>query len=64
VIQIIQDTNQAIAQLLTGEVDAVFGETTTGLEQVLKDGEAEGNVKVHIVASATWEHIDIQLFTK
>ena len=64
VIQIIQDTNQAIAQLLTGEVDVVFSETTPGSEQVLKDAEAEGTVKVHIVASATWEHIDMGMFTK
>jgi ABC-type transport system substrate-binding protein len=64
VIQIIQDTNQAIAQLLTGDVDVVFSETTPGSEQVLKDAEAEGKVKVHIDASTSYEHIDLQLFTK
>jgi ABC-type transport system substrate-binding protein len=64
VIQIIQDTNQAIAQLLTGEVDVVLSETTPGSEQLLKDNEAEGKVAAHIIASGTWEHIDMQLFTK
>jgi ABC-type transport system substrate-binding protein len=64
VIQIIQDTNQAVAQLLTGEVDIVLSETTTGQEQLLKDAEAEGKVTVYIEATPTWEHIDFNMFVK
>jgi ABC-type transport system substrate-binding protein len=64
-IQFITDTNQAVAQLLTGDVDILFGETTTGNEQTLTDAEAaEGLIKVYLTASATWEHVDINLFTK
>ena len=64
VIQIIQDTNQAVAQLLTGEVDIVLSETTTGQEQLLKDAQAEGKAKVYVVPSPTWEHIDFNMFEK
>jgi ABC-type transport system substrate-binding protein len=64
VIQIIQDTNQAIAQLITGDVDVVFAETTPGSEQTLKDAQAQGKVKVYIVPSGTWEHIDMALFVR
>jgi ABC-type transport system substrate-binding protein len=64
VIQFITDTNQAVAQLLTGEVDVVLSETTPGQEQTLTDAEAAGTVDAHIEPSATWEHIDMQLFTK
>ena len=64
VIQFISDTNQAVAQLRTGEVDVVMSETTTGLEQVLFDAEAAGEVTVYSVATPTWEHIDMALFVK
>lgn len=64
VIVFILDTNQAIAQLRTGEADVLTGETTAGSEGVLKEAEAAGEVKVYIEASATWEHIDMGLFTK
>jgi len=64
VIQIIADPNQAVAQLRTAEVDIITSESTPGQEQVLKDAEAAGEVKAYIEASATWEHIDMSLFTK
>ncbi len=61
----ITDTQQAVAQLLTGEVDVIGSETLgAGAEvelvlQAQADGEA---VQVLIEPSATWEHIDMQLF--
>lgn len=65
IIKIVADTNQAVAQLLTNEVDVLFGETTTGNEKTLTDAEAaDGKIKVYLTASATWEHIDFNLFTK
>ena len=42
-IKIVQDTNQAVAQLLTGEVDVVFGET----------GETLGASEAHAVFGET-----------
>jgi ABC-type transport system substrate-binding protein len=64
VIKFIADTNQAVAQLLTNEVDVLFSETTPGQEQTLTDAAADGKIKVFIEPSATWEHIDFNLFTK
>lgn len=64
IIQIIGDTNQAVAQLLNGEVD-VLEKTTLGagpeVETVLNAGE-EGQIQTFLDASPTWEHIDINLF--
>jgi ABC-type transport system substrate-binding protein len=64
VVTIVQDTNQAVAQLLTGEADVVGSETLgAGQEvQIVIDAQAEGKVQVVIEPSATWEHIDMQLF--
>jgi ABC-type transport system substrate-binding protein len=64
VVTIVQDTNQAVAQLLTGEADAVGSETLgAGQEvQVVIDAQAEGKAQVVVEPSATWEHIDMQLF--
>lgn len=63
-IQFIADTNQAVAQLLTGDVDLV-DKTTLGagpeLETVLREAEA-GTIQVHTTASPTWEHVDFNLF--
>jgi ABC-type transport system substrate-binding protein len=66
VIKFIADTNQAVAQLLTGEVD-VLGTETLGagaeVETVLDAAEA-GDVQAFTIASPTWEHIDFNLFVK
>jgi ABC-type transport system substrate-binding protein len=66
IILIIQDTNQAVAQLLSGEVDYLEKATLgAGAEvQTVVDAAAEGKVKVHILPSPTWEHIDMNMFTK
>jgi ABC-type transport system substrate-binding protein len=64
-ILIIQDTQQAVAQLLAGDVDVIGSETLgAGAEvQTVLDAQAAGRpVQVLIEASATWEHIDMNLF--
>lgn len=66
IIQIVPDTNQAVAQLLSGEVDYLEKATLGGGAEVqtVIDAAAEGKVKVEILPSPTWEHIDMNLFTK
>ena len=61
-----QDTNQAVAQLLTGDADVVFGETLGAGEEVatVKEAADKGDVKIFFTPSATWEHIDFNLNTK
>jgi len=64
-ILFVQDTQQAVAQLLTGDVDVIGSETLgAGAEvQTVIDAEAAGQpVQVLIEPSATWEHIDMNLF--
>ncbi len=66
IIQFIADTNQAVAQLLTGEVDALGTETLGAgaeVETVLQAAEA-GDVQAFTIASPTWEHIDFNLFVR
>jgi ABC-type transport system substrate-binding protein len=66
VIVIVPDTNQAVAQLLGGDID-YLDKSTLGagpeLQTVLEAAKA-GKVKADISASPTWEHIDMNLFTK
>jgi len=66
VIKFVADTNQAVAQLLTGQIDVLFGETLgAGAEvQTVKDAADEGKVAIYILPSATWEHVDFQLFLR
>jgi ABC-type transport system substrate-binding protein len=66
VIQIIEDTNQAVAQLLSGEVDYLEKATLGGGAEVqtVVDAAKEGKVNIEIIPSPTWEHIDMNLFTK
>ncbi|MBP7962674.1 MAG: peptide ABC transporter substrate-binding protein [Caldilineaceae bacterium] len=61
------DTNQAVAQLLNGDVDYLDSSTLGAgaeVQTVLDAANSTGNVVVEIIASSTWEHIDINLFTK
>jgi ABC-type transport system substrate-binding protein len=63
IIQFVADTNQAVAQLLTGEIDILGSETLgagTEVETVIKAGEA-GTIQAYVIASSTWEHIDMNL---
>ncbi len=66
IIVIIADTNQAVAQLLAGDVDYLEKATLgAGAEvQTVIDAAAEGKVNVEIIPSPTWEHIDMNLYTK
>ncbi len=64
VVVIIPDTNQAVAQLLNGDVDYVEKATLgAGAEvQTVLDAAAEGRVNAEVIASPTWEHIDMNLY--
>ncbi len=54
--------DNAEAQLLGGQVDILDDTTLTGVSQALKDAADKNQIKVIIDPSATWEHIDMQLF--
>lgn len=63
----VADTNQAVAQLLNGDVD-YLDDSTLGagaeVQTVIDAAESTGNIQYEISGSATWEHIDINLATK
>ena len=63
-IVIIADTNQAKAQLLSGDVDWLE-KATLGADfgDLITAGKA-GKIGIQVIASPTWEHIDFNLFTK
>ncbi|MEZ4734120.1 MAG: ABC transporter substrate-binding protein [Caldilineaceae bacterium] len=62
----IPDTNQAVAQLLSGDVDYVEKATLGGGAEVqlVADAAVQGNINFEIIPSPTWEHIDMNLFVK
>ncbi len=66
IVIFVQDTNQAVAQLLAGDVDYLERATLGGGAEVqtVIDAAAEGKVNVEIIPSPTWEHIDMNLYTK
>ncbi len=61
------DTNQAVAQLINGDVD-YLDDSTLGagaeVQTVIDAAKTTGRVNYEISGSATWEHIDINLYTK
>jgi ABC-type transport system substrate-binding protein len=63
IIQIITPENIE-AQLITGQIDVIGAESGLGITETLQKAEADGTIKNLTVASATWEHIDINLFLK
>jgi ABC-type transport system substrate-binding protein len=63
VISVVSAEN-AEQQLLTGAVDVLGSETLAGLSEQLVKGETDGVVKNYVIAGATWEHIDFNLFVK
>lgn len=63
VISVVSPEN-AEQQLLTGAVDVLGSETLAGLSEQLVKGETDGLVKNYVIAGATWEHIDFNLFVK
>ena len=66
VIVFVTDTNQAVAQLLSGDIDYLEKATLgAGAEmQTVLEAAAAGKVKAEVSASPTWEHIDMNLFSK
>lgn len=66
VVVFISDTNQAVAQLLSGDVDYLEKATLGGGAEVqtLVDAAELGQVHLEIIPSPTWEHIDFNLYTK
>ncbi len=52
----------AEAQLIGGQVDILDFTTLVGVSEALRDAEAGGAIKVIIDPSASWEHIDYNLF--
>ena len=66
VVIFISDTNQAVAQLLSGDVDYLERVTLAGgpeTESVMRAAK-QGEVNAQIVPSGTWEHLDFNLYTK
>jgi ABC-type transport system substrate-binding protein len=61
-IVIVQDTQQAVAQLLSGDVDVVGAETLGAGAEVQTVLDNQDKLQVLIEPSATWEHIDMSLF--
>ena len=66
IVTFIADTNQAVAQLINGDVDYLEKATLGGGPEVqtVLDATKEGKVNVQLQASPTWEHIDFNLFSK
>ncbi len=64
IVIIVTDTNQAVAQLLGGDVDYLEKATLGGGSEVqtLVDAAATGAVNIEIIPSPTWEHIDMNLY--
>lgn len=63
----VADTNQAVAQLLNGDVDFLDPSTLGAgaeVQTVIDAAESTGSVQYYISGSPTWEHIDINLYTK
>jgi ABC-type transport system substrate-binding protein len=52
----------AEAQLIGGQVDILDNTTLVGLSEALVNAEAEGLIRFVIAPSASWEHIDYNLF--
>ena len=63
VIQIITPES-AEALLLGGEIDLLDSTSLVGLTETLVAAATEGKIVTFINASATWEHIDVQLFLR
>jgi ABC-type transport system substrate-binding protein len=66
VVQFFPDTQTAVAALLGGDVDWLEKSTLgAGAEvQTVLDAAKEGKVKVELGPNPTWEHIDMNLYTK
>ncbi len=63
VIAIVTPEN-AEAQLLGGQVDVLDDTTLVGVTESLKKAEDEGKIQITVEPSATWEHIDLNMFVR
>ncbi len=63
IIAIVAPEN-AEAQLLGGQVDVLDSTTLTAVDNTLKDAADKKQISLIVQPSATWEHIDINLFQK
>ena len=63
IIQFLASEN-AEAQLLAGSIDMLDSTSIIALSQTLKDAADGGTIKILVAPSATWEHIDMNLFLK
>ena len=65
-VVILEDSNQAVTQFLSGKVDYLERATLVGGAdvQTVFDAAEAGKVNLEIIPSPTWEHIDFNLFTK
>jgi ABC-type transport system substrate-binding protein len=63
----VADSNQAVAQLINGDVD-FLDDSTLGagaeVQTVIDAANSGAPVAYEIAGSPTWEHIDINLYTK
>jgi ABC-type transport system substrate-binding protein len=63
----VADGNQAVAQLINGDVD-FLDDSTLGagaeVQTVIDAAKSGAPVQYEIAGSPTWEHIDINLYTK
>ncbi|MCC6167246.1 MAG: peptide ABC transporter substrate-binding protein [Caldilineaceae bacterium] len=65
VVVFITDTNQAVAQLLSGDVDYLEKATLGGgaeVQTLIDAAESGGEVHIDIIPSPTWEHIDMNMY--
>jgi ABC-type transport system substrate-binding protein len=66
IVQFFDNTNAVVAQLLSGEVDVVGHETLGAGEELQSviDAGAEGRIQFFPLTSATWEHMDMNLYVR
>ncbi len=63
IFRIVEDTNQLLAQLAAGEVDAVTSDALSATQTPLYEQfEAQGLMNIYELPSPTWEHIDINYY--
>jgi len=63
-VVIVTDTNNAVAQLLSGDIDYLEKATLAGGAEVqtVADAAAQGKINFKIIPSPTWEHIDMNMY--
>ncbi|MBI5936141.1 MAG: peptide ABC transporter substrate-binding protein [Chloroflexi bacterium] len=54
----------AEASLIVGDIDFLDSTTLVGVSEALRNAEEAGLVKIVVVPSSTWEHIDMNLYIK